>query len=205
MKLDKGEILELEASPDSKILWMWFLKKSLINSIVITFFIFVGIMLFTSLYDLVDYYEDTSNVTNQSVDLENKEAKTSSSQNPFQPILDSWVWAFIFVGLTSVLIQIYLCFLRKTYRYVITNRRCIFIGGILTRVERAVPYKKITDIQRSQNIIERILGIWNVQIFTPGTASVQMGQVATQAELNYDGLINSEEVFEIISRQTQLH
>lgn len=126
-------------------------------------------------------------------------------EHPFRIIVGYWEWALVLVGAVSIAIQIYLYFLRKTYRYIITDRRCIFVGGILKRVERTVPHKKITDIQRSQNIIERLLKIWNVQVFTPGTASVQIGQTKARAELNYDGLINSEEVYEAISRHTQLN
>ena len=126
-------------------------------------------------------------------------------QHPFELFLEYWGWALFIVGLSVALIQTYLIYLRRTYRYIITNKRCIFVGGILKRIERTVPYKKITDIQRTQNIIERLLGIWNVQVFTPGTASMQIGQAKARAELNYDGLKNSEELYEAINKHTQIN
>ncbi|MDH5389182.1 MAG: PH domain-containing protein [Gammaproteobacteria bacterium] len=209
MKLDTGETLELDIMPNEKLLVIWFLTKTITYSVATMFFVF-----------MILFFINTINLATE-VELE-KENKTETSQNisknepsedkvkkkidhPFSIMVDYWGWALALVGISSVIIQIYLIYLRKTYRYVITNRRCIFIGGILKRIERTVPYKKITDIQRSQNIIERMLGIWNVQIFTPGTASMQIGQAKAKAELNFDGLLNSEELYETINRHTQVN
>ena len=152
---------------------------------------------------------EEKNKTEINQNITKKENTEDKSKNiidyPFTIMTDYWVWSLAFVGLAVVIIQIYLIFLRKTYRYIITNRRFIFFGGILKRIERTVPYKKITDIQRSQNIIERMLGIWNVQIFTPGTASMQIGQAKARAELNFDGIINSEELYETVNKHTQIN
>lgn len=210
MKLDSGEELELEVRPDQKILFMWFFSKTLIYSIAAMFFVFMGLF-FINTISLVSSQEGDSKVelaeptSDLNEDGKDEATKKGKIEHPFQVMADYWEWALALVGMAAVVIQLYLHFLRKTYRYIITDRRCIFVGGILKRVERTVPHKKITDIQRSQNIIERMLGIWNVQVFTPGTASVQIGQAKARAELNYDGLVNSEEVYEAISRHTQLH
>ena len=56
-----------------------------------------------------------------------------------------------------MLAMIYCEFLRRTYVYYITNQRCVFHGGIIRRIERSVHYHKVTDVEMSQNIIERIL------------------------------------------------
>ena len=213
MKLDAGETLEIEMKPDEKILVMWFLTKTITYSLVTLFFVFTLLLLFNTLNlkSEVEAVEQAS--TEISKDSEStKEAKEKLKkkiQHPFEIFLENWVAALILVGIAVVLIQTYLIYLRKTYRYIITNRRCIFVGGILKRIERTIPYKKITDIQRTQNIIERILGIWNVQVFTPGTASMQIGQAKARAraraELNYDGLVNSEELYEAINKHTQIY
>jgi uncharacterized membrane protein YdbT with pleckstrin-like domain len=209
MKLDSGEKLELEANPNQKILFMWFLNKTLTYSIATMFFVFMGLFFintFSTLSSLEEKPKSELIEETASTDGENSEkGENDKIDHPFQIMVDYWGWAIALVGVASIVIQIYLHFLRKTYRYIITDRRCIFVGGILRRVERTVPHKKITDIQRSQNIIERMLGIWNVQVFTPGTASVQIGQTKSRAELNFDGLINSEEIYEAISRHTQLN
>ena len=71
--------------------------------------------------------------------------------------------------------------------------RCVFIGGIIKRVERSVPYHKITDVERQQFIFERVLGFWSVKIFTPGTASSKKTFFKqADAEIDFDGLLESE-------------
>ncbi|VAW95925.1 hypothetical protein MNBD_GAMMA21-1591 [hydrothermal vent metagenome] len=207
MKLDEGENLELDIKPDEKILAVWFLTKTLTYSLAAMFFVFMALFLINTInlaseIKIKDDVEITEN--NLSTD-KTKNNDVKQIGHPFNTIVDYWAWALALVGLMSIIIQVYLINLRKTYRYIITNRRCIFIGGILKRIERTVPYKKITDIQRSQNILERMLGIWNVQVFTPGTSSMQIGQAKARAELNFDGLLNSEELYEAINRHTQLH
>ncbi len=207
MKLDSSEKIELEIKPNEKILVIWFLTKTLTYSIATMFFVFMALF-FINTINIVSNQEEKSDVEiieNRSGISEIDKGGEEQIGHPFQMIIDFWGWALVFVVAVSIVIQVYLHFLRKTYSYIVTDRRCIFVGGILRRVERTVPHKKITDIQRSQNIIERVLGIWNVQIFTPGTASVQIGQTKARAELNYDGLLNSEELYEVISRHAQIN
>ena len=99
----------------------------------------------------------------------------------------------VLVGLLSLLTAyVYCSFLRKTYVYYITDQRCVFHGGILRRVERSVPYHKVTDVQITQHIVERILGISKLQIFTPGTASTPSPFGGQLAEISFVGLEDSE-------------
>lgn len=209
MKLDSGEKLELETSPNQKILFMWFLNKTLTYSIATMFFVFMG-MFFINTFSNINNYEKSENIeivesSPNPSEISKEHDENKKINHTFQIMIDYWGWTLVLVVAIAIIIQTYLYFLRQTYRYIITDRRCIFVGGILKRVERTVPHKKITDIQRSQNIIERMLGIWNVQVFTPGTASVQIGQAKARAELNFDGLIDSEEIYEAISRHTQIN
>ncbi len=211
MRLDDGEVLELEARPNGKILVMWFLTKTITYSLATMFFLF-SIMFFVNAVNMISAEEGSkesnTEIVQDDVSTEGVEDSVDCGSkriaHPFEAMVEQWGSSLALVCVAAVLIQIYLAYLRRTYRYVITNRRCIFVGGILKRIERSVPYKKITDIQRSQNIIERMLGIWNVQVFTPGTASMQIGQAKARAELNFDGLTNSEEVYEAINKHTQL-
>lgn len=209
MKLDAGEKLELETAPNQNILIMWFLNKTLTYSFAAMFFVFTTIFFINTFSTLSDHTDDTKtemvDKAKTSGTADNKKMHKKTIGHPFQVMFDYWGWALLLVAAVSIAIQAYLFFLRRTYHYIITDRRCIFIGGILKRVERTVPHKKITDIQRSQNIIERMLGIWNVQVFTPGTASVQIGHAKAKAELNFDGLTESEEVYEAISRHAQIN
>lgn len=214
MRLNDGEILELDIKPDEKLLIIWFFTKTVTYSIAAVFFIFMALF-FINTINLASDVNLETDPENETEIVQNGSSKeqTGSTESadqveinhPFTIMVDYWPWALALAFLTSIIMQIYFIYLRKTYRYIITNRRCIFAGGILKRIERSVPYKKITDIQRSQNLLERILGIWNVQIYTPGTASMQIGQAKGKAELNYDGLLNSEELYETIHKHTQLN
>ncbi len=207
MKLDDGEKLELDIKPNKKILVVWFFTKTILYSIATMFFVFMVILSISTInLTLALEAANDLNITENNTSTEAiKDELAKKIEDPFDIVAEYWGWVFALVGLASIIIQIYLIYLRKTYRYIITNRRCIFIGGILKKIERTVPYKKITDIQRSQNILERMLGIWNVQVFTPGTASMQVGQAKAGAELNFDGLLNSEELYEAINKHTQMN
>jgi len=54
-----------------------------------------------------------------------------------------------------------------------------------------VPYHKITDVEMSQNIIERMIGISTLNIFTPGTGSIR-GTGGQKAEISFVGLKDNE-------------
>lgn len=101
-----------------------------------------------------------------------------------------------------ILVLIYCSYLRSTYIYYVTNQRCIFHGGILRRIERSVPYHKITDVEMSQNIIERVLGISTLNIFTPGTGSMYQGSPfrGQKAEISFVGLKDNETPAESINQ-----
>ena len=106
--------------------------------------------------------------------------------------------SFVIVFGPVVIAFLYSVYLRRTFVYYITDKRCIFHGGILRRVTRSVPYHKITDVEMSQNIVERMLGISSLYIFTPGTASIRRSNVffsferGRGAELSFVGLIDNE-------------
>ncbi len=90
------------------------------------------------------------------------------------------------VGLVALVVAtVYCSSLRKTYVYYVTDQRCVFHGGILRRVERSVPYHKITDVETSQNLFEKALGVSTLNIFTPGTGS-------KSAEVSFVGLKDPE-------------
>lgn len=91
--------------------------------------------------------------------------------------------------------------LRKTYVYYVTDRRCVFCGGILRHRTRSVPYDKITDVEISRNIIERMLGLCSIRIFTPGTSSIgYRGAGGQQAEISFVGLVECDAAATEITR-----
>jgi putative membrane protein len=86
----------------------------------------------------------------------------------------------------AVLAFIYILLLRKTYEYCITSNRIIFKGGILLKTQRSVPFHKVTDIETSQHVLEQVLGISKLNIFTAGTGSMR-------AEIIFSGLKDTSE------------
>jgi membrane protein YdbS with pleckstrin-like domain len=51
---------------------------------------------------------------------------------------------------------------RRSHKYVITNLRIIFKGGVLTKRERTVRYDKIADIDAKQGILGQIFGFGTI-------------------------------------------
>ena len=51
---------------------------------------------------------------------------------------------------------------RRSHKYIITNLRIIFKGGILTKRERTIRYDKITDLDAKQGILGQIFGFGTI-------------------------------------------
>jgi len=53
-------------------------------------------------------------------------------------------------------------FYRRSHKYIISNQRITFKGGILTKEERTLRYDKITDISAKQGIVGQIFGFGTI-------------------------------------------
>ncbi len=51
---------------------------------------------------------------------------------------------------------------RRSHKYIISNQRITFKGGILTKEERTLRYDKITDISAKQGIVGQIFGFGTI-------------------------------------------
>jgi hypothetical protein len=51
---------------------------------------------------------------------------------------------------------------RRSHKYIITNLRIIFKGGVLTKRERTIRYDKIADIDAQQGILGQIFGFGTI-------------------------------------------
>jgi hypothetical protein len=51
---------------------------------------------------------------------------------------------------------------RRSHKYIISNHRIIFKGGIVTKEERTLRYDKITDINAKQGILGQIFGFGTI-------------------------------------------
>lgn len=65
---------------------------------------------------------------------------------------------------------VYSFFLRKTYKYSISNQTVNFEGGILNKKSKNIPFRMITDVTKSQSIIQKFFGLSDIYIQTAGTA-----------------------------------
>ena len=174
MKLMEGEDVLMEMRPEAKLLVIWFFRACFVP------FLVIGILLIfisPAFGGILETFSDTKS-----------------------KLLTFWLPAAIgFVLCITIISCVYCIYLRRTYIYTITNRRCIFSGGILRHVRHSVPYHKITDVEMSQNIIERMLGISSLGIYTPGTGSMGSGSGGRRPEIAYVGLKDNETPAETIN------
>lgn len=77
----------------------------------------------------------------------------------------------IILGLSIIFLLLYNIFLNRSYQYIITNNRVKLIGGVFNKIAKEVPFSQITDINISQNILEKIMGIYELHIQTAGSQS----------------------------------
>jgi len=176
MHLEKEEVILYEGEPSPDVVKVWIFTKIFRILFISAFFILWATLFFGGIISCVI--------------LKHKEP-------PF--ILLPF---FFGIGLPLIFVFVYLYYksLYKTYRYYITNKRCIFEGGILVKRKRSAPFYKITDIEVSQFILERILGLHSLKIFTPGTAS--SGSYGFQrAEIVFEGLKDVETPYRLIQEQ----
>lgn len=105
---------------------------------------------------------------------------------------------FLMIFLVSfVLYFCYEIYKLKTYKYEITNDQIVFQSWrALTSKVNTVPFSKITNVEMSQHVLEKILGLWSVHIQTAG-----MG--LAKAEVVFVGLneADAKKIRDLIARK----
>jgi uncharacterized membrane protein YdbT with pleckstrin-like domain len=109
--------------------------------------------------------------------------------NPFRGVGRALI---VLVPVTLALSIVYIAALRRTYRYDISDQRVLFIGGLLVRRRRSVPYHKITDVEVSRNLLDQILGISTLKMYTAGSTSFRAWPLKDQAEISFPGLVDEQ-------------
>ncbi len=148
MKLASDERIVYELSPNQKLIYIWAFTKCLVHGFASGFFLY-----------FIVYISIGVN-------------SPSKSEVMFIFSMDMLLICSVAASLGFVVSIIYHRYLIKTIRYIITNKRCIYIGGILRKVMHSANFGKITDVEISQNILEQVLKISTLSLFTAGTASV---------------------------------
>ena len=93
---------------------------------------------------------------------------------------------------------VYTRFLIKTYIYTITDKRINFQGGILRYADRSVQYDRITNVEKSKNFFERLIGIEGIWVHTAGFSGGK-----GKAEIVFEGLKNADHLLSEINKLKQ--
>lgn len=173
--LHEGEKILFQGKPEKSILVLWFFTKCLGFCFIVGFLILWASLFFGGIF---------------------QGAIKGQEQPSFWFIIPTLIIALPTCFLISI---VYCIALRETYNYYVTNERCIFEGGIIVKKKRSIPYHKITDAEIYQNIIERILNIYRLNLFTPGTASMWGAWGGQRAEIVFAGLKDAQKPEEIIT------
>ncbi len=190
MKLMETEDVLMEMRPETQLLVLWFFTRCVTVGIAA---LIIGFLLSTMIGMIYSFLA---------------EMKLISSNVEFEGwSITCRLTIGAIMGIGGLAGSFIYCFyLKRSYGYTITTRRCIFSGGILRRVRHSVPYHKITDVEMSQNILERMLGISSLGIYTPGTGSMGNSTTGRQPEIAYVGLkdneLPSEHINHILSKLT---
>ena len=73
-----------------------------------------------------------------------------------------------------------------------------FQGGILRFADRSVQYDRITNVEKSQNFFERIIGIESIWVHTAGFSGRQ-----GRAEVVFEGLKNADQLLSEFNKLKQ--
>lgn len=175
IQLGDGEQTLWEGRPASRVLWAWGATKW------VGWMVFVGFFTFAGGTMVLDLWLD-----------------------PKGPVPWPKVAALlrVVVPLAGLVGVAYLAGLRRTYRYLVTNQRCVLAGGLLIRRRRSVHYHKVTDVEVSQNPIERLLGLGSLKLYTAGTSSFTAYPWGPweRAEITFEGLQDPAQPEQIVNQ-----
>ncbi len=166
MQLQQGETVLLELRPEKDILKIWVVTKCFPAAFFGAFIVFWAFGFFGGL-------------------LGNSSAMELGMEITIP------VAVIIFIGSL-----VYISYLRKTFIYHVTNQRCNFEGGIIRYADRSVTFERITNVEKSQNLLERIIGIQSVWVQTAGTGY-------KRPEIVFEGLLDADTPLATINKMKQ--
>jgi uncharacterized membrane protein YdbT with pleckstrin-like domain len=95
--------------------------------------------------------------------------------------------------------MIFLLYYYHSIWYQITDTEIIVHKGIITKTEKIVPFRTVTNIETKRGIFDRIFGIGSVKVHTAGSSNTNTG-----AEEDLMGLISPDEIKETILERMRL-
>ena len=81
---------------------------------------------------------------------------------PFNALSNSGVFIPFYSVAISIIGFLIVELYRRSHKYIITNQRISFRGGVITREERTLRYDKISDINSKQGILGQIFGFGTI-------------------------------------------
>lgn len=107
----------------------------------------------------------------------------------------NYIYAGIAFFLIFFLVRTYLIF--KNFQFKIENEHFILKQGILKKTNTAIPFHRIQNINFKQNVVQQIIGVFEVSIETAGSSS-------TEISIKALSLQKATALKEIISKNTTL-
>ncbi|AKT35945.1 PH domain-containing protein [Chondromyces crocatus] len=116
------------------------------------------------------------------------------------PSWKAWFWSYVAASILSLVVVglIWLAVLhwkRKSIRYKITERTIDYEAGLLSRRVETLQLWRVQDLDLRQSLMERILGVAEIRVFTKDTSD---------PELVLRGLPASREIFESLKEAAEL-
>ena len=169
MQLQNEEILVAEIRPERALLKKWFFTKSIVAAFTGAFLTFWAFSFFGGVI--------------------------------FQTEVGFFYGGGLAIPIGVIVLisaHIYTHFLLKTCIYTVTDKRVNFQGGILRYTDRSVQYDRITNVEKTQNFFERIIGIESIWVHTAGFSGRQ-----GKAEVVFEGLKKGDHLLSEINKLKQ--
>jgi putative membrane protein len=106
-----------------------------------------------------------------------------------------YIYAGVAFFLIFFLVRTYLIF--KNFQFKIENEHFILKQGILKKTNTAIPFHRIQNINFKQNIVQQIIGVFEVSIETAGSST-------TEISIKALSLQKATALKEVISKNTKL-
>lgn len=103
-----------------------------------------------------------------------------------------WQWVLISLILVGVVVVVDVL-RRMAIHYVVTTRRIRIRRGLLSRHEQSTMVEKVQNINMSQSLLERVVGVGDIDLDTAGAD-------ANQADFVFRGIANPRAVVQILEK-----
>ncbi|TXD51316.1 PH domain-containing protein [Polaribacter sp. IC063] len=111
-------------------------------------------------------------------------------------IVGNYIYLGLVVLLLLLLARAYLIY--KNFQFKIADERFILKQGILKKTTTSIPFHRIQNINFKQNIIQQIIGVFEVSVETAGSKKTEIAIKALSLE-------KAEALKELISKNTQFN